>query len=269
MKIAAVSLATVSSYLHTELIPQAKELSERVSRVATRCLKSPLFLTGCALITLAACAPVVPFPLFALALGLALPVIYLNRKRLLYEISIIPTIFSCCVKNYPWSHEIVPNSLRLSAIPLKNVPQEVHGANRAIVTMLEEHELKASIFSEPVLSEEWKRRGVPQLHLPAPDYHGVSLDHFQEAVAFVKQEIDNGREVTVHCKAGRGRSAAIVIAYLLVHGKGHGISLTTVDDAISYVKKRRAVISINFWQKRALEKYWSAQQRTKGRVSLQ
>ena len=58
--------------------------------------------------------------------------------------------------------------------------------------------------------------GLRQLRLPTLDYHCPSREHLLRGVAFMKDEIAAGRKVLVHCKAGRGRSAILVLCYLMV-----------------------------------------------------
>jgi dual specificity phosphatase 12 len=41
------------------------------------------------------------------------------------------------------------------------------------------------------------------------------IQHFQDCSEFIRQHRDQGRNVLVHCHAGKSRSASIVIAYLM------------------------------------------------------
>jgi atypical dual specificity phosphatase len=41
------------------------------------------------------------------------------------------------------------------------------------------------------------------------------VEYLQRAVAFIKKHSDEGNKVYVHCKAGHGRSAAVVFAWLM------------------------------------------------------
>ena len=59
------------------------------------------------------------------------------------------------------------------------------------------------------------------------------IDHIDEALA-------SGGAVLVHCAAGRSRSAALVIAYLM---QKHGWS---VVEAMSYVRSKRPQVSTKF-----------------------
>ena len=47
------------------------------------------------------------------------------------------------------------------------------------------------------------------------DFLNVSVNLLQRAVAFIQKHKEQGTRVYVHCKAGHGRSAAIVFAWLI------------------------------------------------------
>lgn len=224
------------------------ERYEKIKRVILRCLQSPLFYT--ALLTL---------PFLATRNIYYIPVALLyaiyERKQLLYEASLLPTLFFHTLKpaNRPWSNHILPSKLVLSAIPCSNMDHHKVSANRVVLTLLEEHELRSSIFTEPVQPDEWKNQGTIHHTIPAVDFQGVALEQIRDGVKFVHEQILAGKEVLVHCKAGRGRSATIVICYLLTHG-----GMKSVDEAIQFVKARRNVININRSQRAAIDAYFAA-----------
>jgi atypical dual specificity phosphatase len=60
--------------------------------------------------------------------------------------------------------------------------------------------------------------GIEQLHLPTVDFTPPTMADVKRGVEFIQAHITAGRKVYVHCKAGRGRSATIVICYLIAKG---------------------------------------------------
>jgi atypical dual specificity phosphatase len=64
---------------------------------------------------------------------------------------------------------------------------------------------------------QYRELGIEQLHLPTVDFHPPTLQMIQQGVAFIKQQIDTGGSVYVHCKAGRARSATVALCYLIAH----------------------------------------------------
>ncbi|CAN0134403.1 unnamed protein product [Ascophyllum nodosum] len=63
--------------------------------------------------------------------------------------------------------------------------------------------------------EDYKRLGMEQLWLPTLDHVEPSLADYERGVEFIQKWHDKGAKVLVHCKAGHGRSSAIVMAWLL------------------------------------------------------
>ena len=54
-------------------------------------------------------------------------------------------------------------------------------------------------------------------HFPTPDHTPVSVSDLNQAADAIHRELESGRDVYVHCKAGRARSAMVVAAYLMKH----------------------------------------------------
>ncbi len=67
---------------------------------------------------------------------------------------------------------------------------------------------------------------------------GIQLESFINRFVDILQE-NEGKIGLVHCAQGRSRSASLVIGWLI---KVHSLSY---DDALDYVKKRRAVVQPN------------------------
>ncbi|GFR17048.1 dual specificity protein phosphatase 3 [Trichonephila clavata] len=70
---------------------------------------------------------------------------------------------------------------------------------------------------EPVTEREYAARGIRFLGIPAVDCMSYPIDqHFDEAIQFIREALQSGKCVLVHCKQGISRSAALVLAYLIV-----------------------------------------------------
>ncbi len=85
------------------------------------------------------------------------------------------------------------------------------------------------------------------LHIKIADEMDVNIsDHFDEALRFISESIDNNHSnrILVHCEAGISRSSTIVIAYLMQY---HHQSL---KNAYEYVKQRKNNIdpNLNFFK---------------------
>ena len=57
--------------------------------------------------------------------------------------------------------------------------------------------------------------GIVQLRLPVADHKEPSLEFMKGSIAFINTFRKRGQKVYVHCKGGHGRSAAIVLCWLI------------------------------------------------------
>ncbi|XP_067127991.1 dual specificity protein phosphatase 3-like [Centruroides vittatus] len=87
-------------------------------------------------------------------------------------------------------------------------------------------------------SEEFYRdSGINYFGIEAFDTISFRLNvYFQDAANFIENALSSGGKVYVHCRAGISRSAALVIAYLMIK---HRMS---VQDAIRKIKENRNII---------------------------
>ena len=94
------------------------------------------------------------------------------------------------------------------------------------------------------LCAEWNRnealyalRGMRQLYLPTIDFEAPTVDDLLKALDFISAAEKRGEGVYVHCKAGRGRSAIVVLAHFVAT---QGV---TPHEADALVRARRPNIA--------------------------
>ena len=80
---------------------------------------------------------------------------------------------------------------------------------RAVVNMCREYEGPLELY---------KKHDIEQLHCPTADLCEPSIEHLQQAVAFIQSHTSAQRRVVVHCKGGRGRAVAVALCYLISQG---------------------------------------------------
>jgi protein-tyrosine phosphatase len=90
------------------------------------------------------------------------------------------------------------------------------------------------------------------LSLPVLDATAPTPEQLNRAVEWVAQQLAN-RPVFVHCALGHGRSASVLIAYLL-----HTGTVATVRDGLRQVRQLRPGVGFSPSQRRALEEWWAA-----------
>lgn len=83
---------------------------------------------------------------------------------------------------------------------------------------------------------EYERLGIEQLHLPTVDFTHPLEEHVQAGAAFIEKHVSKGGIVYVHCKAGRARSATIVLWWLVRYRK-----MTPVEAQAHLIKYREHI----------------------------
>lgn len=114
------------------------------------------------------------------------------------------------LKVRPWWNQ-VEAGVWLGARPLRrDVPVLSRAGIRAIVNTCEEFSGHSDLY------DRW---GIRQLYLPTTDFQAPDLEQIRSAVEFIDATLASGGGVYVHCKAGRARSATILMCWLM-HSRG-------------------------------------------------
>ena len=104
-----------------------------------------------------------------------------------------------------WNH--VDKQVILGARPFRRDAKRLREAGvTGVVNMCEE-------YFGPM--REYQRLGIEQLHLPTIDFTHPLEEHVEAGAAFIEKHVAKGGTVYVHCKAGRARSATIVLWWLV------------------------------------------------------
>ena len=92
-------------------------------------------------------------------------------------------------------------------------------------------------------------RGPAYIYAAIPTLDGTSptLPELELGARFIKEALAAGRKILVHCTFGHGRSAAMVVAALLLMGEA-----PTVEDAFGILRKLKRRIWLSREQKRML-----------------
>lgn len=98
----------------------------------------------------------------------------------------------------------------LGALPYSwDVPVLRRHGVRAVVNMCGE-------YKGPITTYE--HHGIEQLWLPTVDGDMPTVRDARRAIAFIRRHVTHGGRVLVHCRCGMGRSATIVLCWLLANG---------------------------------------------------
>ncbi len=90
-------------------------------------------------------------------------------------------------------------------------------------------------------TEKWvTQNGMRLLRYPITDFDPMDLaSKVKNAADALKKLIDEGNKVYVHCTAGMGRAASVVVMYLTLYGG------MTPEDACKFVKEKRKAATPN------------------------
>jgi|ERR1043165_1678308 atypical dual specificity phosphatase len=95
---------------------------------------------------------------------------------------------------------------------------------------------------------QYAAAGIEQFHMPTVDFFPPALEDIERAVKFIQTQAAAGRKVYVHCKAGRGRSATVVICYLIAKG-------LTPEAAQKLMLERRAHVMPRVYKREVVQRF--------------
>ncbi len=106
-----------------------------------------------------------------------------------------------------------------------------------------------SVREVPLPSKWLDGSNIDYLHLMVEDYGAPSMEVMDEAVDYIDKKISSGKPVLVHCAAGKGRTGAVLAAYLI---KKENL---TAEKAIEKIRLMRPGSVQSLTQETALSMY--------------
>ncbi len=114
----------------------------------------------------------------------------------------------------------------------KDLLRWLNAGIRAVVVLIEDHELTFTWKSISQYLDELRELGFEVYHSPIRDFSAPSLDQCLKILSWISKRVSEGKPVLIHCRGGIGRSGTIAACYLIYR---HSL---TPDDALLYVRKR-------------------------------
>jgi atypical dual specificity phosphatase len=139
-----------------------------------------------------------------------------------------------------WDH--VDEHVILGARPLRRDVSTLATIEHVtgIVNMCEEYRGPEDLYRQTQIEQLW---------LPTTDFQPPSVEDVSRGVEFIQQHVSRKGTVYVHCKAGRARSATVVICWLV---KYRGMSL---DEAQKHLLQCRPHINSQLTERKVVREY--------------
>ncbi|MHA1582241.1 MAG: dual specificity protein phosphatase family protein [Candidatus Baldrarchaeia archaeon] len=102
----------------------------------------------------------------------------------------------------------VDESVAISRMPYQDAIHNLSQQFKAAVVLAERHEMEYNI-------ESWEKYNVDVLWAPTQDYTAPQLLQIYHIVKWIKNHVEKGKKVLVHCMGGKGRSGTIAVAYTI------------------------------------------------------
>jgi atypical dual specificity phosphatase len=88
-----------------------------------------------------------------------------------------------------------------------------------------------SLTEEPLPAAWFVDSDIISGHVPMRDHEPPSIESMERGVEFIREQVESGRAVAVHCLAGEGRTGCVLAAYLI---KWKAVS---ADEAIKQLRE--------------------------------
>ncbi len=177
----------------------------------------------------------------AIAMLAQLP-FFKGKQKLEFEVSALSRLFTNNYNEITTSNEAkiflgaLPNRLRSEGERLANKEQI-----EAVFSMNEDWERSPLGLSLPYTKQDWNDLDIAYGELIVRDHTLLNDKALHEAADFIHNRLQEGKNVYVHCRAGCGRSAMGIAAYLIKYGG------KPANEACKIIKTGRPVSTI--WNK--------------------
>jgi protein-tyrosine phosphatase len=105
----------------------------------------------------------------------------------------------------------------------------------AVHNLQDDEDLRVNGLDIEALRREYEAHAIQLLRTPIQDGSADAMgERLEAALNDLHSLISGGRRVYLHCNAGLNRAPTLAIAYL------RGFRKMSLDEAVAYVKKRRA-----------------------------
>jgi len=97
--------------------------------------------------------------------------------------------------------------------------------------------------------DKYKEFGIKYYKIPVIDFTSPTLDDVIKSVDLINKYCVDKNKIYVHCKAGRGRSATVVLCWLIKH------RYYKPEEAMEHILKVRPHINNRIYERRVVNEY--------------
>lgn len=148
--------------------------------------------------------------------------------RVKWSLSLIGFPINYKLKGYAWSHDIHTEGdkkVTLGAIPFFKPA----GGHTVRISMIED-------FEEGFIRKSVKDQ-FETVRCPTRDFAPVDVDTISRGVKAIQTALNQNKSVYIHCKAGVGRSGAVVVAWMMSHMAAQGFYSSDTDKLYETAKQ--------------------------------
>ena len=149
--------------------------------------------------------------------------------RVKWSLSLIGFPINYKLKGYAWSHDIYTDGdkkVTLGAIPFFKPA----GGHTVRISMIEDWE-------ERFIRKSVKTQFQTEVRCRTRDFAPVDVDTISKGVKAIQKALNANKSVYIHCKAGVGRSGAVVVAWMMSHKAAQGSNSQDTDELYKAAKK--------------------------------
>jgi atypical dual specificity phosphatase len=158
-------------------------------------------------------------------------------KKLVYYTTLLADMAMHNAITRPWWTKIT-DKIILGAMPFRDrdhIKKLKELGVTGVITLNRMYELQPNLIGTPIMPHQWFDKGIDICYKPVDDYDAPTFFDLTDCMNF----IDKHETVYIHCKAGKGRSAIVVMNYLMTRHE------MTITQAHEFVKSKRSYISPN------------------------
>jgi len=90
-----------------------------------------------------------------------------------------------------------------------------------------------SLTVAPLKRGDVEKLGLRYKHIPLQNHHAPPIEKLKEAVNYLREVVEAGGKVLVHCAAGLGRTGTVLAAYFIITRR------MTHEEAVQLVRRLR------------------------------